>query len=214
MAEPFKFYECTALTIMTGRKASDIVEFLDILERISRESIFHHMHQYFLKPHVQPPEYPNDFAVWVADALEEKSLAEGLANVNPYEFANIEDVRKELIRIINEYLKTYPAPRPVLPGNEFHFNESVTLVIPTGLEATGLSDFLKALKEVDSSSIYFHFYEARLRLDRVRDDFSRFFEECLECTGLAEKIKSLDPYMLDTEVLRSKIIEFVEAELE
>lgn len=213
--EPFKFYECTALVRMTGRRASDAIELLEILEQVSPESIFHHMHQYFLKPHVVSPEYPNDLAEWVADALEEKSLAERLANLNPFEFTNIEGVRGELVRVIQEFLKEYPPPRPVLPGKEFFFNEGVTLVTPTGLEASSLKEFLKVIKLVDSSSIYFHFYEARLRVGKEKDDFSRYFDECLdECSGLAQRISSLDPYMYSTEVLREKIADMVESQLE
>jgi len=58
----FRFFECFALTRLTGRKAANIIEFVEILKTISPESIFHHMHQYFLKPHAAAPEFPNDFA--------------------------------------------------------------------------------------------------------------------------------------------------------
>jgi hypothetical protein len=211
--EPFKFHECTALIRMTGRRASDAIELVEILEQVSPESIFHHMHQYFLKPHVRPPAYPNDFAVWVANGLEDKSLAERLANLNPFEFSRIEDVRGELIRIITEHLKEFPPPRPVLSGREFFFNEGLTLVTPTGLEASNEEEFLRALRQVDSTSIYFHFYEARLRLGKEKDDFSKFFDECLECSDIASKISSLDPYMYSTEMLREKIAALLEAEI-
>jgi hypothetical protein len=198
---------------MTGRRASDAIELLEILGQVSPESIFHHMHQYFLKPHVRPPAYPNDFAVWVADALEEKSLAERLANLNPFEFTGIEDVRRELVRIISEFLKENPPPRPVLAGKEFFFNEGVTLVIPTGLEAANMKEFLNALKLVDHSSIYFHFYEARLRIGKEKDDFSRYLDDCPGCSDIASKISSLDPYMYTTEVLRKKIVALLQAEV-
>ncbi len=210
MEKSFKFYECFALTKLTGRRASDILQLLEILQQISPESVFHHMHQYFLKPHVIAPEYPNDFADWVDGALGEPSLAEGLANVNPFEFSNIEGVRAEIIRIIIEYLKNYPQPRPVLPGREFLFNEGVTIVLPTGIEAVNTEQFAQALREVDDSSIYFHFYEARLRLGKERDDFSEFLDTCLGCPDHAARIKSLDPYMYTTETLRNKIIRIAE----
>jgi len=210
----FNFYECFALTTLTGRKASDILELIDIMKTASRSSIFHHMHQYFLKPHAVMPEYPNDFAVWVSESLGEPLLAEALANVNPFEFTDIEDLRRELLRIIEEYLKTYPPPRPVLPGREFMFNEGITIVIPTGIESgPQLHDFLQKLREVDFSSIYFHFYESRLRLGRPVDDFSEFLLTSLERPGIAAKIKSLDPYMYTTEVLRDKIAALIEEEL-
>ncbi|MEE9614229.1 MAG: DUF5752 family protein [Thermodesulfobacteriota bacterium] len=211
-AEPFKFYECTPLIKMTGRRAGSIVELLEILGQVTPESIFHHMHQYFLKPHVRPPAYPNDFAVWASEALEEKRLAERLANLNPFEFVDIDEVRGEIIRIIKDHLKEFPPPRPVLPGKEFFFNEGITFVIPTDIEATSNEEFVEALRKVDASSIYFHFYEARLRLGRARDDFSLFFGECLGCPGPAARLNSLDPYMYSTEVLREKIIAILEEE--
>lgn len=210
MAEPFKFYECVAMVKMTGRRASDIMELLEILKTISPESIFHHMHQYFLKPHIVSPEYPNDFAVWVSGELGDDSLAEGLANLNPYGYEDIEDVRGELVRIIVDHLRDCPPPSPVLPGKEFFFNEAVTIVVPTGLEAASVEELVKALKVVDRSSIYFHFYEARLRLSKKKDDFSSFLEDCLGCQQAAAGIKALDPYMYSTELLRDKIIGLLE----
>lgn len=209
----FRFFECFALTTLTGRKASNIIEFVEILKTASPEAIFHHMHQYFLKPHAVMPEFPNDFAVWVSECLSEPLLAEALANVNPFEFSNIEDLRAELLRIIDDYITSYPAPRPVLPGREFMFNEGITLVFPTGLEASKIHDFLQRLKEVDCSSIYFHFYESRLRLGRPTDDFSEFLATSLERPGVAARIKSLDPYMYSTEVLRDKIVKLIEEAL-
>jgi len=205
----FKFYECFALTKLTGRRASGILQLLEILQQISTDSIFHHMHQYFLKPHAVASEYPNDFSVWAAESLEEHSLAEGLANVNPFEFSSIEGVRAELVRIITEYLKNFPLPRPVLPGREFLFNEGVTMVLPTSIEAATLKEFAKALGEVDFSSVYFHFYEARLRLGKQRDDLSEFLDTSLARPDVASRIKNLDPYMYSTEILRNKIIRIV-----
>lgn len=210
MAEPFKFYECIAMVKMTGRRAADILELLEILKTISPESIFHHMHQYFLKPHIVSPEYPNDFAVWVSDALGDDSLAEGLANLNPYGYDDIEDVRGELIRIIVDRLRDCPPPGPVPPGREFFFNEAVTIVIPTGLVAASAEELVKILKAVDRSSIYFHFYEARLRLAKKKDDFSSYLEDCLGCHPASAGIRALDPYMYSTEALREKIIGLLE----
>lgn len=209
----FRFYECFALTTLTGRRAANIVEFVEILKSASSEAIFHHMHQYFLKPHAVLPEFPNDFAVWVSESLSEPLLAEALANINPFEFSNIEDLRAEILRIIDNYIRSYPSPRPVLHGREFMFNEGITIVIPTDIEAVQIHDFVQKLKTVDYSSIYFHFYESRLRLGRPTDDFSEFLATSLDSPGVAARIKSLDPYMYSTEVLRDKIVKLVEEAL-
>ena len=209
MAEPFSFYECIGVEKSTGRWAANIIEFLEILKQASPECIFHHMHQYFLKLTPQHLYYTNDFAVWVAEWLEEKGLAERLANLNPYAYRTVEDLRVQTIQIIEEYLEDNPPPRPVLPGGEFYFSEGVTIVIPSGYEAANIEEFVECLDKVDRSSIYFHFYEARLRLGKEKDDFSEWLGTSLDKGGIAEKIKSLDAYMYDLDALRDIIKDII-----
>ena len=110
------------------------------------------------------------------------------------------------------YLGEYPPPRPTLPGAEFFFNEGITLVYSAGIEAATDEEFISAIATVDLSSIYYHFYEAMLREGKRTDDFSTWFGECLKCGPVAEKIKSLDPYMYSTEALRNKIVSIVKDE--
>jgi len=210
---PFRFFECFVLTTLTGRRASTVVELVEILKTISPESIFHHMHQYFLKPHLVVPEFTNDFAVWASQHLREPLLAEALANVNPFEFSNIEELRAELLAIMERYISSCPRSVPVPRDREFMFNEGITLVIPTGMEALQMHDFVQKLKEVDASSVYFHFFESRLRLGRPVDDFSEFLATTLQRPEVASRIKSLDPYMYSTGTLRDKIVKIIEEAL-
>lgn len=214
MIQTFTFFECVGLLKSTGRWASNIIEFLEILKQASPECVFHHMHQYFLKVTPQSRYYTNDFAVWVAEWLEEKSLAERLANLNPYTYKSVEDLRWETVHIIEEYLKDYPPPRPVLPGGEFYFSEGVTIVVPSGFDATDLVEFVDCLDRVDRSSIYFHFFEARLRLGREKDDFSEWLATSLGKEDIAERIKSLDAYMFDLDELREIIKDIVSEGME
>jgi hypothetical protein len=205
MIKPFIFFECIALVKLTGRKASNITEFLEIFKQVSPECVFHHMHQYFLRSSAQPIHYTNDFAVWVAEWLEEKSLAERLANINPYAYASVEELRWETIHIMEDYLTEFPPPRPVLPGGEFYFNEGVTIVVPTGLKATNVEEFTECLGKVDRSSIYFHFFEARLRLGKERDDFSEWLSTTLGMKDVAEEIRGFDAYLFEIDELRTRI---------
>lgn len=209
MAEPFRFYDCIVMVKLTGRKASNIIEFLEILKRVKQESVFHHIHQYFLKPFLRSGYYTNDFAAWVAEWLEEKGLAERLANINPFAYRSIDDLRWEIVNIIEDYLKEYPPPRPVLPGGEFFFNEGSTIVIPSDLEANNLEEFAQCLSVLDRSSLYFHFFEARLRLGKEKDDFTEWLSTSLEKHDIAEEVRELDPYMFGLEELREKIKEIV-----
>jgi hypothetical protein len=63
---------------------------------------------------------------------------------------------------------------------------------------------------VTVDSIYFHIFEARLRLQKGTNDFSIWMADSLGEKELAEKIANIDPYIYTIENLRSKIIEYIE----
>ncbi|MDD5245111.1 MAG: DUF5752 family protein [Syntrophorhabdaceae bacterium] len=211
MIEGFEFKQCTSILKSTGKKAGNLHKLRDMIARVSDDCIFHHTYQYFLKEHIL--EYTNDFAHWAGESLEERSLAEQLSSIDPYEFDSINDLRKELLYVIDDYLEKFPEPREAMPGDEFFFNETVTLVFPVGLKAKNLAEFLIAIKFVDIGSIYYHFYEARMRVGDGIDDFSKWIEESLEKKGLAEKIRAVDPFMHNIEDIREHIEKQIEEEL-
>jgi len=202
---PFRFFECTGLIRPTGKHAQDLSELLSLIRIVDPGVIYHHTHQYFLKAAVEAPEYYNDFAVWAARSLEERALAEKLANLDLYAFSGIEKVRAALTEIVVSYLGENPAPRPARPGDAFYFNDAVTIVAESGFAAESLPAFLEALDRVGTSSVYFHFFEARFRLRRPADDFSIWIEGDLGRPDLARKIRGLDPYQYSLEGLRGRI---------
>ncbi len=209
--EPFEFTQSVSILKSIGKKARNLHELLTLIGAVSEESLYHHTYQYFSKGHIL--EYTNEFAYWAGENLGERILAEHLSNVDPYDFKDIADLRKKLLEVIDEYLKEFPEPREVLLGDEFYFNETVTMVFPVGIRARNLAEFLIAIKYVDGSSLYYHFYEARRRLGRARDDFSRWFDDFLGKKSLAEKISAIDPFMHTIEGIRAHIVEFVEEEV-
>lgn len=208
---PFDFQQAISIRKSTGIKAKNLRELRDCIAKISEESIFHHTYQYFLKGHFL--EYTNDFGQWAGESLEETILSEHLSNIDPYSFKSIADVRAELLRVIDLYLKNFPEPREAVSGDEFYFNESVALFFPEGVRARNLAEFLMAIKYVDAGCIYYHFYEARSRIGGEMDDFSMWFEEALGKRTLAEKVRAIDPFMHTMEGIRGIISALVETEL-
>jgi len=209
--EPFEFKQCISILKSTGRKAKNLRELRDVITVISEECIFHHTYQYFLKGHIL--EYTNDFAHWAGESLEERSLAEHLSNIDPYDFKNIQDMRGRLLNVIDEYLKNFPEPRQATPGDEFYFNETVTFIFPVGIRIKNLAEFLTAIKYVDPGSIYYHFYEARIRLGSGVDDFSQWIEDYFGKKELAANIRNIDPFMHSIEEIRIHIAKAVEDEV-
>jgi hypothetical protein len=215
--EPFEFRQCISIIKSTGKKARNLRELRNIISRIGEESIFHHVHQYFLKGHIL--EYTNDFAQWAGQGLEERALAERLSCIDPYMLKSIDLVRREILREIDAFLRDFPEPHDVVPGNEFYFNETVNLVFPVGVRTKNLAEFLVALQHIDAGSIYYHFYDSRVRLgEGVVDDFSRWIEHTLQKKGLADRIRSIDPFMHSIESIRRHVSvvveEYVRAEME
>jgi Family of unknown function (DUF5752) len=209
--EPFEFRQCLSILKSTGNKAGNLQELKNVIAEISDECIFHHTYQYFIKGHIL--EYTNDFAHWAGESLEERALSESLSNIDPYDFTDITDLRNELIKVIDEYLALFPSPREAMPGDEFYFNETVTLIFPVGLRANNLAEFMTALKFIDSVSIYYHFYEARVRLGKGTDDFSRWIEDSLGKKELAGRVRSIDPFMHTIKEIREHIVRAVEEEV-
>jgi len=208
---PFEFRQCVNIIKSTGKKAKTLRDLRDIIAVVSEEAIFHHIYHYFLKGHIL--EYTSDFAQWAGESIEERVLSEHLSNIDPYAFLNINDLRAELLRVIDDYLDAFPEPREAMPGEEFYFNETITLIFPVGIRARNLAEFLIALKYIDPGSLYYHFYDARMRLGGGTDDFSRWFEDTLGKGGLAEQIRTMDLFMHSIEGIREQMILAVEEEL-
>jgi len=204
----FEFRQCVSILKSTGRKAKNLRELRENISLVSDESIFHHTYQYFLKGHIL--EYTNDFAHWAGEGLEERALAEHLSSIDPYDFSTIDELRKRLLHVIDEYLKKFPEPREAMTGEEFYFNQTITLIFPVGIRAQNLAEFLIAIKYVDASSIYYHFYEARIRLGSGVDDFSAWIQDVVLKKELADKIRAIDPFMHSVDGIREHIIEAVE----
>ena len=207
--EPFAFNQCVSIVKSTGQKAKNLSELRKLISTVGNECIFHHVYQYFLKGHIL--EYTNDFAEWAGETLEERALSERLASIDPYTFTSVTGVRKELLREIDAFLGSFPSPRDVVSGNEFYFNETVNLVFPIGIKANNLAEFLVAIEHIDAGSIYYHFYDSRVRLgEGIMDDFSMWIEHTLGRKTVAEKIRSIDPFMHSIESIREHIKEIVE----
>lgn len=205
---PFEFRQCVSIHKSTGKKAGNLRELRDVIAEASEESIVHHNYQYFMKGHML--EYTNDFAEWVGESLGEKALAEHLSNIDPYEYKEIGALRNELLDLIDDYLDRFPNTKEAMPGDELYFNETVTLIFPVGIRARNLAEFFAAIKYIEEDCIYYHFYEARIRLGRGSDDFSRWFEDTLGEKDLAGKIRAVDPLMYTSEQIRTFIAGLVE----
>lgn len=214
--EPFKFYTRLHLSELTGLKAETLEGLLILIRSVPGSSIYHHTHRFLQQHQYLSPEPPNDFAYWVTGILGENELGERLASIDTIRYSTIHALRDRIADTIEDYLKDNPRAKAKFAdgGNEFHFIKSVSFIIPTNYIAAGLGEFAEILKKVTIDSIYFHIFEARLRLEKTTNDFSYWIETSLGDKELADKIAKIDPYTYTLEDLRRNVIKMVEKRIQ
>jgi len=213
--KPFEFFNCVMLISPTGQKASNLKEFLNIIEESEHRVIFHHLYQSPFKHEFKTLEYPNDFAQWAATSLEDMALAEKFANFDPYDFIDdAGDSKLAIVEIIEEHLWDLVTIPWVRPGFEFYFSSSTTIIFRIGLQAKNLPGFYACIKEAPLGSIYYHFYEARkINKNKNKDDFSVWLKEELDEVEIANEITEIDFYFYSLIESKEKILSIINKRL-
>jgi hypothetical protein len=202
----FRFMACSEIQEILGKQAEDERTLAELLEDVPLDSVYFHTHSYFLRHRFIERMYPNDFAEWVGRQVRDHVLAERLSVVDPFDFRTLDMLREELISIIDDHLSGMATVPRAGFGTPFYFNRSRILEVPTGLEVRTLREFRDAMSEVDVSAIYFHVFEAHLRLQREENDFSAWIREGLKLPELADQMRALNPYLGSLERVRSSLL--------
>jgi hypothetical protein len=211
---PFIFYTRLNLSELTGSKASSLEGLLALIKEVPGSCIYHHTHRFLQQHERLSPEPPNDFAYWISEALGERELAESVASIDIMQFKSIRSLRENIIATIEQYIVQNPgvADKRSKAGREFHFMKSISFVDSTNCEAHDLKEFADMLEKINVNSIYFHVFEARLRLDDKTNDFAYWIRNLGE-HELADSIEKLDPYTYAVDDLRKAIIDLIRRKL-
>ena len=205
---PFEFVDCFELREMLGRSAWDERELLTGVEEVPAESIFYHTHSAFLRSRYLAAPYANDFATWAAIQVRDRVLGERLAVIDPFDYEEVEQLRAELITIIDDHLSDLQMVPRIVYGEPFYFMRSRLIAIPTGIRASTLSEFRDALARVDLSAIYYHFFRAEAR--RGRWETVRWLADELGEAALAERIRKINPYISSLDGLRTRLLTLID----
>lgn len=203
---PFRFMTSSSLVTICGPKAFTAEELLSGIRSVSGSSIFHHSHQVYREwqAYGRPPVH--DFGYWASEVLRERSLGERLSMIDPTQFTEIRAFRQALIEAMDSYLSEKPLTNRVGPGSEFVFCESTSVVIDTGIEAANLNQLVQALGLVTNRSLYYHLFEARLRLGRQDNDISLWLRQQLGEDELADEISRWDITIFTLEQIRARLL--------
>jgi hypothetical protein len=209
-ARPFEFVECLELREMLGRTAWDERELLAGIEDVPVGSIAYHTRSYFLRSRYLAAPYPNDFATWAAIQIRDRVLGERLTVVDPFDFLDVEQVRAELVTIIDHHLTTVQTVPRADYGEPFHFMRSVLIEVPTGIMVTTLRAFRDGLERVDTSAIYYHFYESHRRPEA---DPLAWLQAELGRDDVVTQVRRLNPYVTSLAGMRAQLLTACDAAL-
>ena len=153
---PFVFYTEQRLVVLTGRNAKNLEQLLRHLHEVSGSCIFYHTHYLYLGHHFEKPRFYNEFANWVSQALQEERLAERLAAIDLLAVTSIRELRDAIVAIVQTHLESAGEVRRFCPpGDEFHFCEAKSFIMPTGLVARGVPEFFEQIARVSDACLHF-----------------------------------------------------------
>ena len=205
---PFYFTTKHDQTLLLGRRARNASELAEGISDVPAMSVYYHTHRYLEQHHYLSPEPPNDFAYWVTNVLNDDLLGEQLSSIDVIQCQTIEEIRERLLTVLDHYLSGAKHLVDSVQGEEFHFMSCRTFTLPTPFSASSLAEFCEMLGKVSVSSLYYHMFDARLRPELGRNDFTIWFRDN-GYAELAEAVQNLDPYTFTLEGLRNAIIKLV-----
>jgi hypothetical protein len=202
----FNIMDCALIAIATGEKAQNLRELRDNLKITHPGCLYYHFWGGLLRPNYDDPEFQNDFAVWTSRNLHDSKISEQLSIIDPNVFENIEDLRQEVIEIIEQRLYETEYIPWAKSGLEFHFIRSQIVVFDTGVCINDPSQLLDIINEMSLGSIFYHFIDARRRTHENKNDFSIWLKVFGDkYRKLCEGLDEIDPYFTNLKELRQEI---------
>jgi uncharacterized protein DUF5752 len=208
--KPFYFNTSEHLIRIGRQKATTPSELWQALQTCPDDSIFQHTFRTLQEHHFIRQGFSNDFAYWCLSACNEPVLAEQLASVDVREFTAIDGLRRRMVKILDKFLQQSAHAGSKTAHEPFYFCASDIVVLPTRFAPDTLPGFVEGLRQVSVHSIHHHFIEARLRLQRMSNDFSNWLEQEVGLRRTAEAIERIDIYTNTMEGVRQQIVNIVE----
>ncbi|GKT10076.1 DUF5752 family protein [Desulforhabdus sp. TSK] len=207
MVDPFAVKDCALISIATGKEAQNLRELSDRLETIHSGCIYYHFWGGMLRPSFDEPEYQNDFAAWAWRSLHDSRLAERLAIIDPNYYKDIEELRRELMDVIEERLAESEFVPWARSGQRFKFIRSQIVVFDTGIRIEHPGELRDRIPKMSLGSIFYHFIDARRRTKDGKNDFVQWFLSFNRgiYDDLIKRINSIDPYFTTLSALRNEL---------
>ncbi|RMF60189.1 MAG: hypothetical protein D6743_15365 [Calditrichaeota bacterium] len=208
----FAIKDCALIALATGKRAQNLRELRNFVAEIELDSIYYHFWGGRLRPRFDDPEFHNDFAVWARHGLHDKVLAERLSLIDPTLYTDLDDLRTELLEVIEARLDELEYPPLAKYDDQFEFIRSQIVIFDTHQEVSVPEEFVPILPRMSVGSIFYHFIDARSRNDSHLDDFQNWMRDLdPQYVELCDTIHEIDPYFCSLVELRAKLVRVFES---
>lgn len=212
--EPFVLRKGLFVSTALGLRATDLESLLRCIQVVDPFSIYYHVHHpYFSRVSVRPA-YPSAFAIWAAKMLGQPILAERLSGINLHEVrGNLEELRHAFVARISEHLQEQgPAVGRIQspPGRAFDFCTMQLVVLQAAPPVSTLGELIEAVRKVGSMGVFFHTYDALVRLGRPTNDFAEWVRRSLGVEDLGNALGRVDPYVHSVDGVREQILSILQ----
>jgi hypothetical protein len=212
---PFAIKDCALIAIATGIRAQNLREMRDRLTTIHPGSIYYHFWGGLMATRLEEPEFNNDFASWSQHSLHDHVLAERLAVIDPTDFPDIEELRQELIEVIERRLDEVEMVPWAKTDQQFYFKRSKIIIFNTNKLIADPSMLPAIMPTLSRGSIFYHFIDARRRSPEKMDDFSTWLIDFGEgYASLRSEIGAVDLYFMTLAEIRQRLAQLCKDHLE
>lgn len=202
---PFEIKDCSVVSIATGKHALNTKELFTQLLSVDQDSIYYHFWGKLLRTSFNTPEFNNDFAQWIAEQIHDRSLAEKLSVLEPQDYASLDELRQEMLDIIQYSLEQNTVLLYTNAQEPFYFLKLSMVVFGTAKRINEPKEFAGIIDDLSYGSLYFHFIDARRRTQNHRDDFSNWISLFEGYNDLIDMIVNIDPFFFPLSKLKEKI---------
>ncbi|MBN1825860.1 MAG: hypothetical protein JW958_06300 [Candidatus Eisenbacteria bacterium] len=200
---PFVIRDCALSAIAIGVRAQNLRELRDLLRDIHPDAIYYHFWGGLLRPRIDDPEYNNDFAAWAAHGLHDERLAERLAIIDPTDYDDLENLRSDILDVVEERLDESEYVPWSSVDNQFAFIRSQIVVFNTHRRLHHPEELVEAIPHISLGSIFFHVIDARRRTPDGVDDFHGWLRDLGDAySPLCNELTGVDPYFTTLADLR------------
>lgn len=202
----FSVKDCALIAISTGRRAHNLRELCKHLASVSVDSVYYHFWGGLIQARFDEREYNNDFASWARHALHDAPLAERLAVLDPTDFEDLDDLRRELLELMEVRLDESESLHWMRATGPFEFIRSQIVIFDTRHRIQSPDQLAEVLPHLSTGSVFYHFIDARRRVpDRV-DDFRRWLAAFGErYAPLRDRLAGVEPYFSSMTEIRERL---------